>query len=162
MHHFSKEEKSMPIVWVADLNTGIDVIDEQHKRIVDYINQLEVAIAKGSRDVVGKVLEELIDYTLSHFAFEESLQEEAGYTFAKPHKAIHDTFVKRVAKYQTEHNAGGDVAKQTHDMLSAWLVHHIKREDMAYVSEVKASIDKIVSDKKAGGWLSRSLGKLFK
>ncbi len=152
----------MPIVWVADLNTGIDVIDEQHKRIVDYINLLEEAIAKGSRDVVGKVLEELIDYTLSHFAFEESLQEEAKYTFTKPHKAIHDTFVKRVEKYQTEHNAGGDVAKQTHDMLSAWLVHHIKREDMAYVTEVKASIDRIVSDKKEGGWLSRSLGKLFK
>lgn len=152
----------MPIAWAADLNTGIDVIDEQHKRIVDYINLLEDAIAKESRDTVGKVLDELIDYTLSHFAFEESLQEEAKYTFTKPHKAIHDTFVKRVAKYQAEHNSGVDVAKQTHDMLSAWLVHHIKREDMAYVAEVKASIDKIVSDKKEGGWLSRSLGKLFK
>jgi len=152
----------MAIVWTSDLNTDIEVIDSQHKYIVDYINQLEDAINQGDRLAVGRVLDELVDYTLSHFAFEESLQEEAGYAFSKPHKAIHDTFAKRVAKYQQEHNAGGDVAKQTHSMLSTWLLHHIKRDDMAYVSEVRASIDRIVQDKKEGGWLNRSLGSLFK
>ncbi len=155
-------EKNMAIVWSSDLNTGIDVIDDQHKSIVDYINQLEYAISQGNRATVGNVLNDLVDYTLSHFAFEESLQQEAGYAYAIPHKAIHDIFVKRVAKYQAEHKAGDDVAEQTHSMLSTWLVHHIKRDDMAYVSEVKANIDRIVNDKKEGGWLSRSLGKLFK
>ena len=68
----------MTIVWTKDLNTGIDVIDEQHKSIADYINNLERAIKQQDRTAVGQVLDELVDYTLSHFAFEESLQEEAG------------------------------------------------------------------------------------
>ncbi len=152
----------MAIAWTNDLNTGIDVIDNQHKRIVDYINQLESAITQANRVAVGKVLNELVDYTLSHFAFEESLQEEAGYKFSKPHKAIHEVFAKRVARYQERHNAGEDIAEQLHEMLSTWLVHHIKRDDIAYVSEVNASIKNIVKDKKEGSWLSNSLGKFFR
>ena len=96
----------MALVWTNDMNTGIDVIDSQHMRIVEYINQLEKAARRQDQQLVGHVLGELVDYTLSHFAFEESLQEEAGYAFAKPHKSVHDTFVKRIAKYQERHNGG--------------------------------------------------------
>lgn len=153
----------MAILWSSDLKTGIDVIDNQHKRIVDYINELEVAITRANHHVsVGHVLDELVDYTLSHFAFEESMQEEAGYTFSKPHKAMHDIFVKRIAAFQDRHKAGEDIAEQLHCMLGTWLVHHIKRDDMAYVSEVNANITGLVGDKKEGSWLSQSLGRFFK
>ncbi|HMM47569.1 MAG TPA: bacteriohemerythrin [Thiobacillaceae bacterium] len=152
----------MTIVWTSDLNTGIDVIGAQHKSIADYINQLERAIQRHDRTGVGHVLADLVDYTLSHFAFEESLQEEAGYKLAKPHKAVHDMLAKRVASYQQRHEAGEDIAEQLHAMLRTWLLHHIKRDDMAYVTEVKANLLRIVKDKNEGGWLSRSLGRFFK
>lgn len=152
----------MAIEWTNDLNTGIDVIDSQHKRIVDYINKLGDAIKQQDRLSVGRVLDELVDYTMSHFAFEENLQEEAGYQLAKPHKAVHGIFVKRVATYQQRHKAGEDVAEQLLGMLGTWLVHHIKRDDMAYVSALRANINSIVQDKKEGGWISRSLGRFFK
>ena len=152
----------MALVWTDDMNTGIGAIDSQHQRIVGYINQLGNAIELQNRLVVGQVLEELVDYTLSHFAFEESLQEEAGYALAKPHKAVHDMFIKRIAKYQERHNAGEDIATQLHGMLCTWLVHHIKRDDMAYVSDVQANIANIVRDKTERGWISRALGKFFK
>src|SRR5659263_204383 len=118
------ERQNMTVLWTTELSTGIDVIDNQHKRIVDYINQLGDAIKQRNRISVGSVLDELVDYTVSHFAFEESLQKEAGYLYAKPHKAAHEMFFKRVAKYQEKHNAGEDVAPQLHGMLSTWLIHH--------------------------------------
>lgn len=152
----------MTISWTNDLSTGIEAIDNQHRRIVDYINELEKAIALQSQTSVGTVLNELVDYTLSHFAFEESLQEQAGYKLAKPHKAVHDVFAKRVATFQDRHRAGEDIAEQLHCMLGTWLVHHIKRDDMAYMSEVKANISDIVQDEKEGGWLSNSLRRFFK
>ncbi|GAB1394308.1 bacteriohemerythrin [Rhodocyclaceae bacterium] len=152
----------MTITWTIDLNTGIDVIDNQHMRIVDYINQMEDAIARQDRQLIGHLLDELVDYTMSHFAFEESLQEEAGYGFAKPHKAIHDTFAKRVARYQERHAAGEDVARQIYEMLCTWLVHHIKRDDMAYVAEVKSNMNRLVEDKKPGSWIGRTLARFFK
>ena len=65
----------MAIKWTNDLNTEIDVIDKQHRRIVDYINDLESAHGKQDRELVRQVLDDLVDYTMSHFAFEENLQE---------------------------------------------------------------------------------------
>jgi hemerythrin len=152
----------MTIVWTAELDTGIDVIDGQHRKIVDYINDLENANREHDRRVIGHVLGELVAYTVSHFAFEERLQEESGYKLAKPHKAIHEIFIRRVAKYQKRYNGGEDIAEQLHGMLKTWLVHHIMRDDSAYVSAVKANIKSLVEDKTATGWLHRTLGSLFK
>lgn len=149
------------ILWTTDLNTGIEVIDGQHMRLVEYINELGVAIQQHSRESVGTVLNELVDYTLSHFSFEESLQEESGYKNAKTHKAVHELFVKRLERYIEKHQAGEDVAQQLHTMLSTWLIQHIKRDDMDYILQVKAKIKHIVQNKQEGNWLSRSLSKFF-
>jgi hypothetical protein len=41
----------MTIRWTTDLNTGIDVIDKQHMRIVDYINDLEKAHQAAGQEI---------------------------------------------------------------------------------------------------------------
>jgi hemerythrin len=151
----------MAIVWTSDLSTGIEVIDNQHKRIVHYINRLETAIEQQDVNSVGLVLDDLADYCLSHFAFEENLQESVGYKLAKPHKSIHEMFVKRLAKYQEKFNAGEDVARQLHDMLGTWLLHHIKRDDMAYVPDVKRGLGAMSSEKQKEDWLGRSVSGFF-
>lgn len=151
----------MALEWTGDLDTGIEVIDNQHKKIVDIINQLEVAIDKKDTGGVSGVLDELVDYSLSHFSFEESLIEEAGYRFTKPHKAVHDTFIKRVSGHQERFKAGEDVAGQLHAMLCTWLFHHIKRDDMAYVKDVSANIHGIVKEQHTGGRLRRALSRFF-
>ncbi len=148
----------MAILWTDDLNTGIDVIDKQHRRIVDYINDLELAKAKQDRETVGKVLDELVDYTLSHFAFEESLQEEAGYKYCKPHKKVHDLFVRRVNDYLERFRLGDDIVDEIHHMLTSWLINHIRRDDADYVSAVRANMIGIISEKeknKDEGWFRR-------
>ena len=73
------------LVWQDDLNIGIDVIDQQHRRI-EMLNHLHVAQASMRRAAVGEVIDEVVDYTMSHFAFEEELMEEAGYPFCAAHK----------------------------------------------------------------------------
>ena len=67
------------LVWERDLDTGINVIDAQHHRIVEMINRLHAAQGTRRHDIVSEVVEELVDYTLFHFAFEETMIEEAGY-----------------------------------------------------------------------------------
>jgi len=94
------------LVWQAELETGIDVIDQQHQRIVALINQLGEA---KDREGLATVLEELVDYTLSHFAFEEELMEESGYSFGPAHKRVHDMFVRRVSEYRMRFEAGEDI-----------------------------------------------------
>lgn len=47
------------IVWRDELDTGIDVIDQQHRRIVAMINRL----AEGTPERLDEVFSELVDYT---------------------------------------------------------------------------------------------------
>ncbi len=148
----------MPLQWNTDLDTGIEVIDKQHRRIVDYINELELANTSGDRKAVGNVLDELVDYTLSHFAFEESLQEEAGYRYCKPHKKVHELFERRVGQYVERFQLGDDVGEEVHKLLCSWLINHIKRDDADYVSTVKANMNEVVAKKEqteGKGWFSR-------
>ena len=74
------------LVWLPELDTGIEEIDRQHRRIVEYINKLHELKATHDRAELGEVIGEMVDYTLSHFVFEEALIENAGYLFAGPHK----------------------------------------------------------------------------
>ena len=74
-------------VWMNQLNIGIEVVDQQHRRIVEYINQLDDARANGLPcEGIAWLINDLVDYTISHSGFEESMQEEAKYPFAKSHK----------------------------------------------------------------------------
>ena len=153
----------MPISWTADLDTGIPLIDQQHRRIVDFINHLEVAKNEGDKEAVKQIVYDCVDYTLSHFAFEESLQEEAGYAYCKPHKKVHELFARKVSEYQERMDLGDDVAEELHATLARWLVNHIKRDDADYVESVRASMAPgaraLAEEKKKTGWFRRLFGR---
>ncbi|MDP2880162.1 MAG: bacteriohemerythrin [Azonexus sp.] len=160
----------MPIIWDKKLETGIEVIDAQHQRIVEYINDLEIAKMKRDKKMVNDIIEQLIDYTQSHFGFEEEMLEEAGYKFLKPHKKVHELFIRRVTDFTMRAAKGEDIVDELHSMLSKWLLNHIANEDRDYADAVKhmtgvdhnipvaASIQKQPSP----GFLSGLLGRFFR
>ncbi|CAD2258235.1 bacteriohemerythrin [Xanthomonas arboricola pv. juglandis] len=150
------------LVWQDDLNTGIEVIDHQHGRIVEMINQLHAAHTSLQRLAVAEVIDELIDYTLSHFAFEEELMEEAGYPFSLAHKRVHEVFGKRVGEYRLRFQAGEDVCDELRSMLSRWLFNHIRGDDQAYAPQVIAHLDQFARSHQHGNWLGRTLKRLFR
>lgn len=144
--------------WTVDLDTGIDVIDNQHKRIVDYINQLHHAIEKNSREETGQVLDQLMEYTMSHFAFEEELQEEAGYPFVRAHKKVHDLFAKKMNEFHQRFELGEDISRQLMTTLRTWLVNHIKRDDADYASSVRVLLEVTGKQPKKKGFFARLIG----
>ena len=123
--------------WLPELDTGIPEVDTQHRRIVDYINTLAELRQSHDREGLAEVIAEMVDYTMSHFAFEEALIENAGYMFAGPHKKVHEIFTRKVAEMQSRFIAGDDVAGELHSMLSRWLFNHIRNEDHGYIDAVK-------------------------
>ena len=134
------------IQWSPTLETGIDVIDQQHKRIVDYINAVGAAQEKDDRGEVGKTLVDLIAFTQAHFSFEEALMEDAGYTMINAHKLTHEMFIGRVALLNQRFKDGEDIAQDLYDMLSNWLITHIQTEDQDYVGAVKEKMVGVVAD----------------
>lgn len=151
------------IIWSNDLSVGIEIIDSQHKRIVDYLNELDDARLKHSREVVGGVIEDLIDYTQSHFGFEETLMEEAGYPYVNAHKKIHELFIRRINEYHDRFKLGDDVTEELHRTLTNWLVNHIKREDNDYSSvvQVHTARGKVDLEPETSGWLGGALKRFF-
>ena len=157
------------MVWLDSYDTGIGEIDNQHRQIVEYINQLSAAHKKNDLRMLGEVIEGLVDYTMSHFAFEESLMEEAEYPFATAHKKIHEMFIRRVEKFQQSFKGGEDVTEEFYTLLKRWLIQHIQRDDMAYTSRIKAKLHLLLQEEPAtatdqtpkGSWIARSLKKFF-
>ena len=150
----------MSLQWSSELEIGIPVIDSQHQRIVEYIAKVEMAHKHHSHEELMEVLDELVDYTLSHFAFEESLMEEAGYPFIKAHQKVHALFTRRVDSYYQQAKAGADVTDELMHTLKAWLVNHIKHDDRDYGDMVKANMEEATKRVKArkAGWMSRLFG----
>jgi len=142
--------------WDDSLSVGIDVIDEQHRRIVDYINELDAAHLNKDRDKVTQVLMALVDYTISHFAFEENLMTESGYPLSEAHKKVHESFTAHINNYKEQHENGQDITRQLMSELQIWLTNHIKKEDKHYAPYA----DKILNRKT--GWLRNALGRFFK
>ena len=70
----------MPLIaWDQGFSVGVGSIDEQHKKLIGLLNDLHDAMRFGKgRDVLGKVLAELIDYTAYHFRTEEGLFAKYG------------------------------------------------------------------------------------
>jgi hemerythrin len=149
------------MAWQDDLNTGIKVIDNQHRRIVEMINHLHDAMAHREPQEVSGILDDLVDYTLSHFTFEESLMEDAGYEFCRAHKRVHEVFIKRVSEYRLRFRAGEDISKELLHTLSHWLFNHIRNDDKAIVDSVRRHMHDVGGDSNEGGWLSRALRRFF-
>lgn len=151
----------MAIRWTSELELDIPVIDSQHHRIVDYINQVADILSHKTDEDVFAVLDELVDYTLSHFAFEESLMEEAGYPFLNAHKKVHRLFARRVSNFQQRAKAGEDIAEELLHVLKAWLVNHIKCDDRDYADAVRSNMNDIARKAKnqtKASWFRRLFG----
>lgn len=140
----------------AEFETGIDLIDEQHKRLFQYFEDIQRCIDSGDGSQVEILCRGLIDYVLSHLVFEESLMEQAGYPMFEAHRQVHDAFRQRANEYLDKVTNGIDPLKVAREMrtdVGLWLINHIKHEDKHYVALVKKNLDR--------GFAARMLGKLF-
>ena len=124
------------IQWKDEYNVGIDSIDQQHRKLVNLINQLQTAVDYSTgEEFEREALDELVDYTKTHFGYEEGLMEEYGYPDFEPHKAQHRKMIAKVeevlAEYEQDHDRAMDNAVT---FLKNWLINHINGTDKQYSS----------------------------
>lgn len=122
----------MPIiVWGEALSVGFPAIDEDHKKLIALFNDAHVAVEQTSRrELVEKVLAELIDYTHWHFDREEGLMEQYGYDRIKRHKLEHRELAGNALELYTQFLAGDDTVPEVLlPFIRNWLTDHILRSD---------------------------------
>ncbi len=126
------------IEWGPSYMLGVDLIDEQHKKLVALVNKLHKARKTGEDlQTLGKIFDELVQYTASHFSDEEALQARANYPDINNHKEVHKKLVAKVLEYGEQLKAGKLQAADLMRFLSDWLINHIQGTDSKYVPYVK-------------------------
>ena len=118
----------MPIFsWNDRLATHIPKIDLQHRSLIDLINKLHDAIDEGrDKEVLGVVLAELVDYTVNHFALEETYMDAHNYPASDEHKNEHELLRQKVFALQQQLAAGRPVVTiEVMKFLKEWLTRHI-------------------------------------
>ncbi|HTZ18157.1 MAG TPA: bacteriohemerythrin [Dissulfurispiraceae bacterium] len=122
------------INWSEDYSVHVKEMDEQHKKLIAMINDLNDAMKSGkSKDIMDKILKGLIDYTVFHFGAEEKLMKSNNYPGYQQQKTQHESLTKKVMEYQERLNSGKMVmGVEVMNFLKDWLINHIKGLDTKY------------------------------
>ncbi len=122
------------ITWDESMSVGVAVLDSQHMKIAEIINQLHEAMLKESeKEVLGGIFSELVTYTVYHFGAEEKFFQEYYYPEAQSHILEHTQLTQKA----TELKAGFEsdkmlISVETMYFLKDWLNHHIMETDKKY------------------------------
>ena len=116
------------------LVTGNEVIDGQHKELIEKINKLVKCVEEGGGKLEAiKMLDYLADYTEFHFGAEEKLQEEVDYPGIKEHKQKHEEFkssIKELYEMLEEVEGPTDAfVEKVKEKVVDWILYHIKTFD---------------------------------
>lgn len=122
--------------WSDNFATGIEVIDEQHRKLVDLLNQLAGHMALGSEWLtLHAVFDELADYAQYHFQTEEGIWSQylEADALVRAHKKTHHDFVAEVERIRATIGVESDdkAIEKTTSFLTHWLAFHILEEDTA-------------------------------
>lgn len=122
------------VEWSEELSVGIQEIDEQHKILVDLLNQLYGAIiTRTDSSVIGDILDELTEYTIIHFAVEESLMRILDYPDYVEHKKQHEELANQVVDLKNKFKKNEvSIGMEMLNFLRNWLTKHILVEDKRY------------------------------
>ena len=118
-------------VWTDKMYTGIEHIDEHHKRLVHLlIDAFNLVEAGGSAERVREIVAELVSYTKYHFAAEERLMLEINYPRLAEQRVAHQWFVKELNEhFLTLSSADGTLPAQIFVFLRDWYADHILKHD---------------------------------
>lgn len=132
----------MAYSWDKTLETGNPSIDEQHKSLINAVNELLDSCSQGKgRSEVEKTLKFLQDYVVKHFNDEEKLQIKSNYPDYKAHKEKHEAFKKTVDDIVQEFNRSGasiPIVAKVNSSVAGWLISHIKSEDKKVAAYIKS------------------------
>lgn len=122
------------ITWNDSYSVKVKQMDEQHRKLVEMINQLHDAMKVGQgKQVVGDVLNALVSYTKTHFASEESLMKTYGYPGYEDQKKAHANLVGQVGDIQKKFLDGNaPLSQDVMAFLKDWLIKHIQGSDQKY------------------------------
>ncbi|OGV33246.1 MAG: hypothetical protein A2020_05900 [Lentisphaerae bacterium GWF2_45_14] len=123
-------------VWETRYETGVELIDRQHKKLVSIINDLYSGLHskyKDKSEAFAKAAKDAVDYVRTHFHDEEEWMFETSYPEIESQKEWHRKFIEVLLKKTKEFDEGRTYsAFEFLKFLKEWLISHIAIEDKKF------------------------------
>lgn len=137
------------IAWTSQMNVGVKLLNNDHKQLVNLINNLHDGLVTGqSKAVLENEFEQLVTYTRFHHANEERLLDEAGFHGLLTHKQEHEQMLEHLLRMQIRFIESSQLGVEMEIMqqLRVWLFRHIQGSDQHFASHLKSvNVDAILN-----------------
>jgi hemerythrin len=122
------------ISWSNALSVNIKELDDQHKCLIELVNNLHDAMKAGKGNaIIGPILSDLLSYTSFHFATEEKYFQQYAYPEFPRHKKEHDELTKKTKELNASYREGKlTITIEVMTFLKDWLSNHILVSDKKY------------------------------
>ncbi|RKZ53163.1 MAG: hypothetical protein DRR16_11935 [Candidatus Parabeggiatoa sp. nov. 3] len=133
-HHDGLSDLTYTIEWSDSLAIGIPLIDQQHKDLINNINELIEAIRTNKgQEHIQRISAFLEDYVVRHFNDEEVLMQEYKYPGYPAHKSLHLKFIEAFNALKEElrekQDKGLYMVFRVQTLIMDWFVNHIVKVD---------------------------------
>jgi len=130
--------------WNPQLETGIAIIDDQHRNLVALLNKLGQQYVQGvSKQAIEQILKELSDYADYHFRTEEMIWKSSldGDDWFSGHVVSHQHFFAEIQLLRTSDLPFHLLLEELFSFLTQWLAYHILDSDKRMAKAVHAIAD---------------------
>lgn len=134
------------IPWNKELETGIEILDEQHMNFFKMSNRFAIKyMANKKTEAVMEELEFLEDYLMYHFQTEETFQIESNYPGYLDHQAEHKRLIFQVkamsvALKNADKSNREKVLQDFAEFVNDWVKKHILNLDLDFSLFYKSSL----------------------
>ncbi|MCP4543163.1 MAG: hemerythrin family protein [Chloroflexi bacterium] len=120
--------------WNDEYSVNIKEIDQQHKHLVEMLNELFEAMKSGQgSSVTGEILTKMVDYAATHFIIEEKYMTQYEFPGYTEHKTEHEAFIAKVLNLLKRYKKTPTfLSVETAGFLKEWLQTHILGTDKLY------------------------------
>jgi hemerythrin-like metal-binding protein len=119
------------LVWSDDYSIGNEEIDNQHKKLIDILDNLTQSLEDtGQKKYINKNVLELQHYAVMHFSTEELYMFDMMYVDMDKHIIQHDFFRAKVKELNPV-GMDDNIEKKLElvKFITGWLLNHVLKED---------------------------------
>lgn len=129
-----KMETKDPFAFTDKFKTGIELVDDEHRRLFEIIKEandlINAELLHDKYDKIMEILASLKDYTEFHFNDEEELMKRISYPGLEAQKHAHAAFIERLVDIDLNTLDEIDNDQQAYlldliNFLIGWLSNHI-------------------------------------
>ena len=131
------------IKWEPHNSVHVAILDEQHRKLFDLVNDLIDEIESGSKHLLP-IIRDLVRYLRVHFHQENIVMMDSNYPGFLKHSKEHDRFIEKVEEFLNackEENT--DLEINMIAFLKEWIYTHTTKLDLQYADHLISIADEL-------------------